>query len=213
MYKTTIPLPSFSLTPIFMAKESSNITPDRVAIVCDKIATIDDPGKRATRVSQAAEQYGVSEEVINATFAHVKIRRERAVQAVRALVNEKKRTLDLALEGIGHMDGRGAKKMAGHLEERERTLALLHDGFALLQHAETEQQVLAAIEKFAEAEDPAVLEVIADVYGPKRPDIAVEALLRAGTPDAALALAVQHQRAGNRSTFNKLLGRVMEELA
>lgn len=195
-----------------MPKESGSITPDKVALICDKIATIDDPEKRASRVSKAAEQYGVNEEAINATFAHVKIRRDNAVKAVRELINGKKRTFALALEGTEYMDSRGAKKMSGHLEEREGTLSLLQEGLALLQSAETEQQVVAAIEKFAEAKDPSVLEAIAEIYGPKRPDIAIEALLQVGTPDAAIALAVQHQRAGHRSTFRKLLGRVVEHL-
>ena len=189
------------------------ITPDKVANICDNIATIDNPEKRATRVSKTAEQYGVAGEAINATFAHVKIRREKAVHGVREVINGRKRTLELALEGQQQMETRGAKKMAVYLEEKNRKIGILQEGLALLQGAGTEQQVFDAIAKFAEAKDPTILEVIADVYGPKRPDIAIEALLRAGTPDMALALAVQHLRAGNRSTFKKLLGRVTEELS
>lgn len=196
-----------------MAKENSGLTPDRVAVICDSIATIQDSEKRGKRVAKAADRYGVKEEAINATFAHVKIRRDTAVHVVRALINDRKRMLARAQEGAAQMDKAGAKKMKSHLEEKQAMLGFLQEGFGLLQHAETEQQVLAAIEKFAEGNDGAVLQAVADVYAPKRPDIAVEALLRSGTPDAALALAVEHQRAGHRSTYKSLLGRVTEELA
>lgn len=195
---------------------NNSITPDRVAHICDKIATIEDPEKRAARAGKEAKRLGVNEETINATFAHVKIRRTAAIARVRNIVNQRKRTNEMASEGQEVMAKKripGSRKIGTSIEEGAEKLEILRDGLRLLQGAETEQDVVAAIEKFAEAGDSAVLEVIADVYGTKRPDIAIEALLRADTPDAALALAVQHQRQGHRKTFNGLLGRIGEELS
>lgn len=196
-----------------MVKSAENFPPDRIAKICDDIATVEDPETRAGRIERMAKQCGVNEEAIQATFAHVKIRRDKAIAGVRNIVNERNRTLDRAGEGSEYLQSKGARKMAKSLEEGGERLAILREGLALLQNAQNEQDVLVAINKFAEAGDSSVLEVIADVYGSKRPDIAIEALLHAGTPDAALALAVQHKREGHRSTFRKLLGRMDEELS
>ena len=173
----------------------SELQPHEIANVCDTIASIEDAEKRKQQIEKLAERYKVTEAVITATFAHVRIRRNTLRQALKPMHTEQNNIAENAADLL---------QGSSELEQFEANANNLGVVLQQLKTATTDAEIRTCITTLA-GNNQALL-AVAEVYEAKRPDIAVQALLAAGAVvEAAALVEVTNAEATSRAQYYKLL--------